>query len=763
VARILHVAKIAVDPATGLPLLGVRNVGGQIVKRGQTGTVVEISEDQAGTIIIPSSTLTITEQGFVPSFWVDEVDMPVSWWDGSTEIPLETAEGIALRIEEIGVDAAAARAAAESAEQAAKDAANLVGAPADEAIADVVSAPGSASRTAVVSAAGEAVDPVRPDNGARAVGQGELVVSVKDKPYGAKGDGVTDDTAAFQAALAAGAGGTVVVPPGTYAVSTVTVPSDTALVGLGVATLVCSGTTGIAITGTQSAEVKLTTDATSGTKTLSHETFSFAVGDVVQIMSQRSSLVSDASPEWRLGYQTPASPGAYFTEWHTVAAVGSTTSVTLREPLLFPDYFKDNTRETDASARAATTLRRITPAKNVRIKGLRIRRTTNDGRWIWVTRGMNVVIEDCYFEMQNHGVAIQFVSSLGCKAVGCFAEYPANIIPAEEHHLRNSYKVIGSQHCGFERCTTVNGTQPFDLTYTSGGPCTTYGYVVNCETRWAANNPATSHGGTYASVFRGNRFDTLRNGISNRSRRGVVADNIIDGRLDALSYGVAMYEGWARDCVVTGNTINNFHYGVAIWDGPDAGETFQRWVGLNVSGNTMSNVNVGVAYGYRSPNNTTAYTDVQGVLVSGNIIRLATGTHARYGVYMRNDCGGWNITNNLVSAPEGSATAAYGTYAEANCHLTYYADNTFTGLTWGIYTSASTVTTQVFLNQQHWGTGITNSARVTLGTNVVARAMRWFAAPQIVARAADPGTATGTDAAVVNNLVAALRNFGIVT
>jgi hypothetical protein len=55
---------------------------------------------------------------------------------------------------------------------------------------------------------------------------------VSIKQYGAVGDGVTDDTAAIQAALDANAG-SVYIPPGTYLVSQINVPSNTYLYGAG--------------------------------------------------------------------------------------------------------------------------------------------------------------------------------------------------------------------------------------------------------------------------------------------------------------------------------------------------------------------------------------------------------------------------------------------------------------------------------------------------------------------------------------------------
>ncbi len=127
-ARILYVAKLAVDKNSGLPLPSLAGQTVTIVRRGTT-TPVSITEDEAGTLVIPSSARTVSAQLFIPAFWVNESDMPVSALGGGIEVPLETAEGIAKRLNTLepqvaaAVSSAAASALAAANAQAAAEAA----------------------------------------------------------------------------------------------------------------------------------------------------------------------------------------------------------------------------------------------------------------------------------------------------------------------------------------------------------------------------------------------------------------------------------------------------------------------------------------------------------------------------------------------------------------------------------------------------------------------------------------------------------------
>lgn len=137
--------------------------------------------------------LPINSNGFGPAFLAD-LDQ-VAWEGG----------GFTGTFESYGAmrdDADASRVAAESAQAAAEDAAASAVAPTDEAVNAVLADPASLASEAVAASIATATAPLalKPDNGGKPVGKGELVVNVKD--FGALADGTTDDSAAFNAACA---------------------------------------------------------------------------------------------------------------------------------------------------------------------------------------------------------------------------------------------------------------------------------------------------------------------------------------------------------------------------------------------------------------------------------------------------------------------------------------------------------------------------------------------------------------------------------
>lgn len=118
-ARIQYVAKLAVDRDTGLPVSALEGQEVVIVRRGTT-TPAAISEDEAGTLLVPGAVRTVSSNLFIPSFWVDTSEGPVSALGGGIEVPLESVEGVAKRLDALEPQFGASVAAAEAAQAAAE-------------------------------------------------------------------------------------------------------------------------------------------------------------------------------------------------------------------------------------------------------------------------------------------------------------------------------------------------------------------------------------------------------------------------------------------------------------------------------------------------------------------------------------------------------------------------------------------------------------------------------------------------------------------
>lgn len=139
-------------------------------------------------------------------------------------------------------------------------------------------------------------------------------ISVKDPTYGAKGDGVTNDAAAIQAALTAAAGGTVVIPVGTYLCgsTTLSVPAGTTILAYGATLNWTSHVTGVLFVGSTSVRSRWFGGRIIGA---GHGTYN-AAGIAFYSTGTNN---SPAAPTYVLGYEVF---DAWITEWANYGATG---------------------------------------------------------------------------------------------------------------------------------------------------------------------------------------------------------------------------------------------------------------------------------------------------------------------------------------------------------------------------------------------------------------------------------------------------------
>lgn len=454
-----------------------------------------------------------------------------------------------------------------------------------------------------------------------------------------------------------------------YAKSNVRITSDPAV------KIEVNGGYAIVVEGSIGEEIPIAANLTMGSKTIQTTTdHGLNVGDLVRIKSQRDALSSDAGENWRLGYATPSAPGCYFGEYARVKTVTSSTSFEITAGLLFPDYRTDGANETSSTARATTTIQKVTPIENVIIEGLNFTGTAS--RFISVKYANHCYTRNNTAYSVSDGSFITFETSLACGDSGSRIYYDTTTEPADIYY-RNAFKAVSSQDCGFFQSYAENGTQPFDITYKSGETPSLNCYVNLCGSKGSTQNPMTSHGGTYKVTVTGNIFTECQlNGVSIRTRSSLIRGNMLTGASDTSSHGLALFEGWARDCIVDGNTISGFKDGIRVIDGENEGQQF-KWIGALFSNNTITNVNQGI---YISRNSTNQFTGETGIEISGNIVNNMSGSSAKPVRIEAYVCG-VEIHNNVFN---GSGNANYGVYGHPNTNRIAIVRNRFINIGRGI-------------------------------------------------------------------------------
>lgn len=501
------------------------------------------------------------------------------------------------------------------------------------------------------------------------------------KNYGAIGDGTTNDTASIQSAIddvESAGGGIVEIPAGVFRAKGLIIPSNVTVRGTGSSTIIQATSPGgylFQMLGTIDDPIPFSEDKTQGDSSIKTvEEHGLSVGDSVMLVSQRNCLSDDAGKRWRLGKPTPSVTHAFFGEFKDVHSLISEKEFVISSALHFPDYFKDKTRELNSYASDSAVVRKVNFVKNARVENLQV--SGEFSGILNVHYGKGCSIKDVEWINAHEGSFAVFRESLACVAEGLVLEYSHKKEPSQ-HYKRNPLKAISSHLCGFRSCRMINATQALDFTFDTGLICSAYNFMDNCIIIDALDNSATSHGGTYASLFQNNRMTGCRKGISTRSRNSVITGNFIVGHSSKMgTYGVSIFDGWSRDTIVSNNTIIGFSNGIEITEGDGGlfdyngaiidgnivqnslnGVYVRRWENNKYSGDSnikiMNNtLNDSYGYGGTSAKGIRVAPYVHGITIDNNSIII--NSDANGAIFFEENASDFFITDNKLTSSDGS-------------------------------------------------------------------------------------------------------------
>jgi parallel beta-helix repeat protein len=489
----------------------------------------------------------------------------------------------------------------------------------------------------------------------------DAAINVKDR--GAIGNGVTDDTAAFQLAItsALATNTPIYVPSGTYVISTPLVAAGALKIfGDGASSILnCSSLAGATSALTIEGSLSATTTTMTAFPALNARTISvgssagFAYGDMIQITSTQPFSTQD--PTYLKG------------ELGFVQSVGSGT-ITLNAGLK------------DTYTSGTVTVRKINAIENPIVADLKM-----------IGAGAAT---------GNYGVVVNYAKHPVCQNV--------HLIDFEDQAFAYSFCDSGSiANCKVENCSgIINGvgyafgldllTQFSHVTdcfasnvscgFSTGGLLPVWNCVVDSNSFYGGNSTRPliqTHINGANIVISNNTVSSGQIGIGVFARGNVITGNNVSNQ---EQYGIYLIEEGVVNGQIVGNKTQDCFRGVGVgsYTGSDTPNVLIQSnqlmnctangisAGVDnvvISNNVMSNVSPGILFGGSSA-----------CTIENNEIIDVTNFSQAYGVYLAPSASGAEfiyVKNNKIREVNVTGQIARGVIVEANCLNAYVTGNVF--------------------------------------------------------------------------------------